>query len=178
MRFLLLIFLASLFTTSVPEERIAWSPTNRLTWADFKALPDYEVPWAATTSSGISFGFSGNIKGGEVTYTAEVECYFYPTNSWYKKELATEHLLAHEQIHFDISEIHARKLRRRIASFDFTEDLRNEMNGLYEMTNAEMKQMQEQYDQETKFSLDQAAQERWAYLVEIRLKALKAYRSE
>lgn len=171
-----LLFLFLVFGSSGNEERIAWSPERKLTWEDFKATADYDVPWAATTSSGISHGFSGNIKGDKVSFEYEVHCFFYPQNSWYKKELATENLLLHEQLHFDIAEIHARKLRKRIENFTFTTELKKEMNMLYERTNNEMKEMQRRYDGITEYSLDKERQKEWKAIVQAELKKLSAYK--
>ena len=165
-----------LHTDQPNEERIQWSEAYRLSWSDFKAEANYEVGWAATTSSGMTHEYSGSITGDEVTYESKVRCYFYPYNSWYKKELATENLLLHEQLHFDIAEIHARKLRKRIANKNFTKDLKKEMTALYTLTNNEMKRMQHRYDEVTDYSLNKEKQKEWEGIIKRELERLSAYK--
>ncbi len=172
---LILVLMSFLGLVSPPDERIKWSEERRLKWSDFKAEANYEVPWAATTSSGMTHEFSGNIKGDEVTYDSKVKCFFYPQNSWYKKELATDNLLLHEQLHFDIAELHARKLRKRIAYKTFTKNLRKEMQALYELTNGEMKRMQQAYDEATNYSLNKEVQLKWKAQIAGELKRLEKY---
>ncbi len=172
----LFLLLALLLSPVRDEERIAWNEDRRLTWEDFRAKADYNVSWAATTSSGMTHEFSGSIKGDKVSFDYEVHCYFYPHNSWYKKELATEKLLLHEQLHFDIAEIHARKLRKRIAAKTFTSNLKKEMNALYTLTNNEMKRMQHRYDEATDFSLNREKQVEWQEIVQSELARLSGYK--
>ena len=88
------------------EELIDWNATNRLTWNDYKGNPDPNSGAAATTTSYL--GIEYNFKNNTVTY--KIVCRFSKNKSWgmYK----TDHILGHEQGHFDITEISARKLNK------------------------------------------------------------------
>ena len=61
-----------------------------------------------------------------------IETFFYPESSWYIPETANEVILSHEQLHFDISELFARKMRERVARFSFTSRVKSEMKKIYE----------------------------------------------
>lgn len=70
-------------------------------------------------------------RGSEVRVVVDVYAYFSPRQSWYHKDMADDHLLSHEQLHFDITELYARKLRKKIATYSFTQDADKEMKVLF-----------------------------------------------
>lgn len=94
--------------------KIPWGTS--LTWKDFKAQPDKSSPYLASTYSGFSFSYSYKMEGGEPEFTYEVKTNFYPDRSWLKPGNGTKKLLGHEQLHFDISELYARKFKQYLAS--------------------------------------------------------------
>ena len=87
--------------------RKKWPGTlpKRLRWSDFKGKVPLGSGAAATTASGISYEFSTFYKGDEMFVDYTVTTYFYPTKSWYKPKICNDVTLAHEQLHFDISEL-------------------------------------------------------------------------
>lgn len=90
-------------------DEIKWQSDFRLQWSHFKGKPDRTSNMDALTESGITFNWSCDWRGFQVTAYA----IFVPTGSWVKDP--TSNLLAHEQAHFDITEVHARKLRKFFA---------------------------------------------------------------
>jgi hypothetical protein len=174
----ILINLLLLVTISVcgqQQPQIEWQNETQLSWDDFKAEPDYGSATAAITASGISYSFAGTIKGDNISVTSNVSCYFHPHLSWVKMELASDNLLAHEQLHFNIAELYARKLRKRIASFNFSEELKKEMNRHYEDILVELKQFQSKYDSETDFSRNLEQQMLWQKKISTLLVEYKNY---
>ena len=101
----------------LPENRHIWRE-QPLQWEDFQDTPDAANPFHANTSSGLSYSWSlkTSIKGSELNY--QVESFFNPDLSWVKPGKESLHLLAHEQLHFDITELHARKLRAAMEAFE------------------------------------------------------------
>lgn len=180
-RFHIVVFLllVTAFQLTAQEEgQIYWNEDVGLSWDDFRGTPDYNASNAAVTASGISHGFSASIKGDKVSYTSKVDCYFHPNLSWYKKELGDDNLLAHEQLHFDISELYARKLRKRIEEFRFTLNLQEEMDTLYDNALKELKEFQAQYDNESDYSRNIPKQRDWELKVKKLLVGLKKYKSQ
>jgi len=142
-------------------ESIPWDPNRKLTWDDFKGpVPPDAVP-SATTASGISYRYSANLMHHEVNLDFEVTAYFYPEESWYKAELCDTHILQHEQLHFDISEVFARRMRAKLRQTSFTEDVKSEIRKIYSETLKELEDLQDKYDWETNFSRNTEAQELW-----------------
>lgn len=157
------------------ENTIRWSSERKLTWNDFRGEPEIHSSPAAVTASGIDHGFSASLVGQKVTYDSQVHCYFILEKSWYKKQLADEALLAHEQLHFDIAELHARMLRKRIANYKFTPNIKKEMNTLYSNTVKQLKEFQKNYDQATNYSINTNQQKIWQAKVAALLKEYSHY---
>ncbi len=143
------------------EEVMPWTPEGRLQWEDFRATPPAELRIAATTASGISYRLSAMETNGNMEVDCTIDAFFYPDKSWYQPDVANEIILSHEQLHFDISELFARKMRQRIGAFSFTKKVKDEVKTIYAEILREMRDFQKRYDEETNFSRDVEAQVRW-----------------
>lgn len=153
----LLCVLACCFLAFCPvkdENRIAWSPDYKLSWSDFKAKSRVGNSYVASTNSGLSFKYSFKVVNGQATpdYTFEVTSYFYPDQSWFIPEEVNPRVLRHEQTHFDITELHARILRKRVSEFEFSSKIKKEFDALYDLVEQERRDMQAQFDLETDHS--------------------------
>ncbi|NMH89383.1 DUF922 domain-containing protein [Flavivirga algicola] len=160
------------------EPAMSWNASYKLSWSDFKDTPDKSTSAVAITASGITFGFSVRTSDNcVVSFTSEVYAHFYPEKSWYKKEQADIHVLGHEQLHFDITELHARKFRQRISQVKVSNSVRNELKTLHNIINKELSQMQSRYDSETNYSRNVEAQAKWDIYIANELKKLSKYKS-
>lgn len=140
---------------------MAWNADRKLTWNDFKGpIPPNAVP-AATTASGISYRYSANLIHHEVKLDFEVTAYFYPNESWYKPSVCDANTLQHEQVHFDISELFARRMRMKLRRTSFTENVKEEIRKIYRVTLRELEELQDKYDWDTNFSRNPEAQAAW-----------------
>nr|WP_299383648.1 DUF922 domain-containing protein [Allomuricauda sp.] len=143
------------------EEGILWDGNKRLTWADFRGkVPPAAVP-AATTASGISYRYSANLIHHEVHLDFEVNAYFYPNESWYKPEVCDDLILSHEQLHFDIAELFARKMRDKLERTSFSDNVKQEIRDIYRDILKELEEYQDLYDWETSFSRNAQKQLEW-----------------
>jgi len=147
-------------------ETIAWSPENKLTWEDFKGKAPNNARAAATTASGISYQFSTSGSNGEIELDYLVSTFFYPNKSWYQPSLCDSLILSHEQLHFDISELYARKMRNRLASSSFTQNVKAEVKQIYKEVLEELEEFQNLYDDQTNFSRDLEQQLIWNNKIE------------
>jgi hypothetical protein len=155
------VFLGFLGVAQEIEEGVPWNPNIRLTWADFKGKVPPAAEPAATTASGISYTYSANLLHHEVHLDYEVNAYFYPNESWYRPTLCDENTLSHEQLHFDISELFARKMRDRLERTSFSDDVKAEIRKIYKEILQELQDYQDQYDWETNFSRNREKQLEW-----------------
>lgn len=142
-------------------EGVPWREDFRLQWDDFKGKAPTGAAPAATTASGISYSYSANLLHHEVFLDHQVTAYFYPNESWYRPELCDGNTLAHEQLHFDISELFARKMRNRLDRTSFSDDVKAEVRKIYNDILEELRDFQAQYDRETDFSRNRGKQAEW-----------------
>jgi hypothetical protein len=132
---------------------------GKLSWKNFKGKMDEGSPYIALTFSAIDLKIEG--LGDELAVS--VNTVFDPRQSWKDDDQINDYLLAHEQLHFDITEYHSRLLREKIAGMkfksfeDIADDIQNEFNAI---SNA-AETMQEEYDGYTDHSKVKVEQLKW-----------------
>ncbi|CAM4256917.1 DUF922 domain-containing protein [Zobellia nedashkovskayae] len=156
--------------SSQEEETITWSADRKLQWSDFKGTY-FKTHWAAaTTASGVSYSFSSFKKDGQIYLDFVVKSEFIPGKSWYRPEVCDSVILSHEQLHFDISELYARKMRERLSEAQFTMNAKKEVKVIYKTILKELNDFQNKYDRETNFSQDLEKQILWNQQIKTALK--------
>jgi hypothetical protein len=115
MKFLSIIIIILTLSSfnEIKDDKILWNKDKPLTWNDFQGIPKKSSQRSAMTNSGIELktSFENN------TLTITVGAYFIKNKSWVKKEaLGDSLLLEHEQVHFDITELFARKFRQKLRA--------------------------------------------------------------
>ncbi len=143
-------------------DTIPWTADKRLSWKDFKGKSPVNARAAAITASGITYRFSTSGTKDNMEVDFKVDTFFYPSKSWYQPELCDEVILSHEQLHFDISELYARKMKERLANEIFTHsNVKGKFKSIYQEILKELDDFQNQYDRETNFSRDREQQLIW-----------------
>lgn len=142
-------------------EAIAWSPVRKLAWKDFKGVVPKNDRAAAVTASGITYQFSSQGTKDTMDIDFKVSTFFYPNKSWYQPHVCDSFILGHEKLHFDISELYARKMRERLEAANFTQNVRAEVKMIYREILEELEAYQDLYDEETNFSRDSMQQSLW-----------------
>jgi hypothetical protein len=155
------------------KDCITWSADRSLKWSDFKGQADASSSNKAVTNSGMSITM--NCVNGEADVV--IGCFFNPAKSWTKTK-DSDRLLAHEQLHFDITELFARKLRKEISQLGTgcAERYKPSVE-LYDRFDSACNEFQAQYDKETRHSILEEEQLRWEKLVAEELKSLEEFRS-
>jgi len=154
---------------------IYWSDMEKLEWSDFEGRPRYDYNQvSALTSSGI-VDYKG-CKDDKIIY--KIRAYFEKKNSWVKKEAFTDYHLAHEQLHFDITELFARKLRKMLAQRDFKCGEEAEFETFVKNSLEAWQSNQKNYDILTRHSMDTLAQREWMYRVNMELSLLDEFSDE
>jgi len=161
-RILPFLFFAFLLTVQAQEEDgIPWDPDQRLAWTDFQATPPASQRVAATTASGISYSYRTRGTPGKYRLDYEVNAFFYPEKSWYHPEICDSVVLSHEQLHFDITELFARKMRKELARRTFSRNVKGEVRQIFTEINRQLREYQDLYDRETDFSRNREEQAVW-----------------
>jgi hypothetical protein len=159
----------------VDPEIIQWKDSTKLKWSDFKGVPDNtRIGRAASTSCYIEYNFI------EKEDVAEIEVYtiFDPNGSWKRFHIDESHinLLKHEQTHFDIFEIYARKFRKTISNTKlYSSGIKKDLSIILDRISTECEARQDLYDQQTEHSVNRQKQLEWEKMVNEELAALQHY---
>lgn len=135
---------------------IPWVPDYRLSWDDFLCEPKHNTDAVASTSTAL--GIAYQIRGGKLTY--QITCKFSKKKSW--GLVKTPYILAHEQAHFDITEIFARKLNQALQNYTLNRPtFQKDINTIYESIVKTKEAVQAAYDGETDHSRNKRKQAEW-----------------
>lgn len=152
------------------NDTIIWKQDSLLHKEDFKARARSNGPLGV---SAVGLLLYPGENGGELLFY--VEALFIKSKSYLVQ--FSEYVLKHEQIHFDISEVYARTLRKRITETDFKK-IKNaslEINKLYQRTLNELLKEETKYDADTEHGINSAKQKVWNEDITQRLKELDTY---
>lgn len=142
------------------DEFIPWLGDRLLTWNDFQSPPKRNTDAVASTST--SLGIAYQVEDGKLTY--QITCNFSKKKSW--GSMKTDYILAHEQGHFDITEIFARKLHKALDEYDFNrKNYKGDISRIYQKIVAEKEAMQHAYDKESDHSRKRRLQFEWLDLI-------------
>lgn len=179
LKYLICCLLFLIAEKSTNEETMTWDETRKLTWADFKASPDANSDAVALTASGITFGYSVKTSGKTIIdFSTSVEAHFYPNKSWYLDDKADDYILGHEQLHFDITELYARKFRQQLERLVVNQNIKEQMNQIHFSINEALDKTQKSYDLQSRHSINTEAQKYWETFIEEELQKLDKYKSE
>jgi predicted secreted Zn-dependent protease len=111
---------------------------------------------------------------------AESVAEFYPGSSWVKPNRKLASLLKHEQGHFDITEIYARKMSKAIreAKIECADEAKADAAGkkILSRLDKEWEKAEKAYDVETKDGTDAVRQAAASQLIATELAGLNGYR--
>jgi Bacterial protein of unknown function (DUF922) len=155
------------------DHAFPWSAARRLTWEDFRGRPPTGGPEGAKTSYVLYSVWQ--CRGQVFEFRAVVA--FRPRESWVKALVLADSvqrrtLLIHEQTHFDLGEVHARRMRQAFA--DLPGACRKtdaELGALADRMGQEEKDEQRRYDSETTHGLLAGPQAEWTRRTRQRLAA-------
>lgn len=165
------------------EREIVWTATRKLNWSDFKGSPpaaaaadsvQFRLEMGAVSACGLEVIPTGVTAGGrlEVDVLAKFVC----LRSWVRDAVRDEYTLLHEQGHFDIAELFARKIRKELQTKSFrSATYATDGIAYLEEMNRAMNRYQEQYDRETGSGIYQKAQAEWNRRIERELEELQAF---
>ena len=171
---LLVFFSVILAVTAIgqsrDEELISWSAYKKLTWADYKGTPRPESDAVASTATYLGIEYSFNNKG----FGYKITCTLSKNRSWGSHK--TDYVLAHEQGHFDIAEIFARKLNWRMSEYRFNKNsFKTDLKKIYDEITRAKEAMQNEYDKETNHSIKKEKQEEWLKKIQEELNEYKDF---
>lgn len=145
-----------------------------LSWDDFKGRPDKNSEWTAMTYSGIKLRYEYKHKDGWYNVKIMLYPYMDKTRSWYTEAGHNNHTLAHEQRHFDITILIAKQLAQELQQKNYSSKaFAKQINKVHEEYLEKLRQMQEQYDEETNHGISKGRQRMWDRKIESELRKLE-----
>ncbi|HVG12571.1 MAG TPA: DUF922 domain-containing protein [Flavisolibacter sp.] len=156
--------------TKEDKEFIPWTEERLLTWDDFQSKPQRRSDAVASTST--SLGLTYKLTSGALTY--DITCAFSKAKSW--GTLKTDYILAHEQGHFDITEIYARKLHHALAAYKVkSKTYQQDIARIYQQTVKEKEHLQQLYDNQSDHSRNKKVQANWEEIIDALLAETRPY---
>lgn len=95
------------------EKEIIWTPQRKLEIADFKGGSENKPYQAATYSY---FGYDVHLLPKQKKFKLSIKSYFDCSRSYFRPSTDNDRILDHEQRHFDLTELYARKLAVRMQN--------------------------------------------------------------
>jgi hypothetical protein len=159
------------------DDVIAWSATRKLDWKDFKGKPPPTT--LAGALSAISHDYAVGCRNQALQL--RVQTIFQPNRSWVTYRIVSSGLasrvgIKHEQIHFDLAEVYARRIRKMLRELrDPCPRSDEELAGLVEQVIKDHWTAQRRYDIETENGQLEGKQNDWEKRIAKELTALAAY---
>lgn len=160
------------------KDVLYWDENVLLSWEDFKINFDLDIVHHAQSATGIYSFWECN----DNHYEFIVGCVFDRTKSWVKYWVKfdrknTSQLLNHEQTHFDLTEVYARKIRYALSTVpDPCRKSQSEMKAIVNKLLEEFKTEEKRYDSATKHGRDTDKQLLWDKNVYRMLEMLDQYK--
>lgn len=152
-------------------DQLSWNEFYKLQWDDFQGEPDINSLADAATS--VSIKAKPFLLKKRIEY--DVVAVFNRRKSWARDKSPS--LLAHEQLHFDIAELYARKIRLKIRQLNRqgVNDIKVYNTAIHQLLE-ESNEADQQYDIETLHGALSKKQAAWVARVKDELASLRTYK--
>lgn len=170
MKFIIVLFM--IWSISIYSQNIYWNKDFILNWEHFKITDKARPVEAAKAYLGIklfkirTLNWSNKSEFTAVAYLSIDSSYYVPSK-------INELILQHEQTHFDITELYARKLRRILSQKKFIYDFDAKM--IFNFIFIEHNKTQIEYEIDTSFGNKKNMQNYWANKIKLELEEITEY---
>lgn len=157
------------YTQDISSDTLYWNENRKLAWYDFQGVPD-------TNSMSRAVTFSGFVTKSEytsdTTIRVVISAVFYKKRSWIKEKYRDSlNTLNHEQGHFNITEICARKANAAFRQYKYNrKTVRKDIDSIFNSFVEEQNEMHMLYDRQTTMPINYRKQKEWDKKIEIWLK--------
>lgn len=153
------------------EDKILWNKTSKLEWKDFQGKPNSDESDIVLAKTQTSIEIVESSYKNDIP-VFKIHCYFLKKKSW--TVVDDQYTLSHEQLHFDISEIYARKIRKKFDSLNKNKVTSLEVyQKVYDSLIEDNDRYNELYDSEVYFNAE--SQKKWHKKIKTELGDLKEY---
>ncbi|MES2426183.1 MAG: hypothetical protein V4560_04390 [Bacteroidota bacterium] len=171
--FLLLLLFGSIYLSA--NAQIKWDADKPLKWSDFSAVDDDQNPSVAYTNCRTTYTYAMLPPADSYKFNFKIDSWFDKAASWVKSSKKNKFLLQHEQVHFDIHELHARKLMQAFKAKTYTANYNEEIKAIYDSIQKEEQEMQMRYDTQSMRSNAQDEISVWSFSIRGQIAKLPPY---
>lgn len=167
------------WVTMLPKnetEKIPYNPARKLTWNDFKGKVSPANPnELAMTASGFGFTYTASADESSMDVSVSIYCYLSKKDSWVKPEGRNDYVLNHEQRHFDLTYIFAKRFAEKLSTSSFNRtNFEAGYDRLYAQYSKQLNDAQVRYDAETTHGINKQEQEAWNKQIDMWLKEVSS----
>jgi hypothetical protein len=152
-------------------DTVLWQSDKSLHWMDYKGAPDYHSHYDALTHSEIKYKVSVHRALARFDFVT----FFMKKSSW-TKHSQDPVLLKHEQIHFNVAELHKRLFIQILYTRNLYRDgFESQVKRLGDSINTARNKMDDEFDADVSNTRDVMKINKWNREVNDALDRLKAY---
>ena len=154
-------------------DTIFWSPTRKMTWADFTGTMPKTTKYSAQIFNNFEYIAPLKLENGELTINLQMKVYMLKSGSWTSSTSLSEYSIAHEQVHFDLTKIVVERFKQRAKRLLTIDNYDSELQLLFIEMYREMNRLQREYDDESNHSVNVLGQQKWQQFVDEELRGIK-----
>ncbi|MBK8584214.1 MAG: DUF922 domain-containing protein [Bacteroidetes bacterium] len=142
-------------------DTLIWGTDYKLNWNDFKG-PVPPSDFAAESNCMFNYKARPEIADGKMTLFVNFDACFIKGSSWVKEDKLQDSLLLHEQYHFNICEVYARRLKSRLMQLELKPmQVEKQIKAVFNEVWSAYVLAQNEYDEETQHGLITENQNEW-----------------
>ena len=154
-------FLPNILLKPDVGDTLIWSESYQLAWTDFLG-PVRTSDFAAESNCMFNYKARPEIRNGILTLYVNFDACFIKGSSWVKDGGEKDSLLLHEQYHFNICEMYARRFRKKLMNMALRPmKIEQQVKSLFDEVWTAYVQAQNDYDEQTRHGLITSEQNRW-----------------
>lgn len=172
------VLICLFFSVQLWSQKIIWKEDQKLTWNDFKSSVNRKGNKDVVAYTHCGWEYSVVTSSNPTApVKIEIETIFNKDKSWKDARRINDYVLLHEQKHFDIAEIFARKLRKEVVeNIKTSADYYKNFKTIYSRISNEYRDFQIAYDRDTQNGMDKEKQAQYNTSISEALENLNSYK--
>ena len=148
---------------ATPEkgDTIFWSPTRKMTWADFTGAVPKTTKYSAQIFNNFEYTAPLRIENGVLQIDLQMKVYMLKSSSWTSSTSLSEYSLGHEQLHFDIAKMVVERFKQKAKQILTVDNYDSQLQMLFIDMYREMNHLQREYDDDSNHSINIMGQQKW-----------------
>ncbi len=143
------------------EDTIFWSPTRKMSWADFTGTIPRSTKYSAQIFNNFEYSAPLKIENGVLNIYLQMKVYMLKSASWTSSKSLSDYSLGHEQLHFDIAKMIVERFKQKAKQILTVDNYDSQLQILFIDMYREMNRLQREYDDESNHSINIMGQQKW-----------------